>query len=426
MTNAVDVEPIRAMAERAGDNIGRVIVGKRDVIDLLLVALLCEGHVLIEDVPGIGKTMLARSVARTLDCSFRRIQFTPDLLPSDITGVSFFNQRTQEFEFRPGPIFAQVVLADEINRATPRTQSAMLECMEERQVSLEGETRALPRPFLVLATQNPIELEGTFPLPEAQLDRFLLRLSIGYPSESDEKAIVRRFRAAARWTSCRRWSSGRAAGHAAAGARGPRCRGGRGLHRAAGARVAAARRDRARRQPAGDAGAVSRRAGAGRYPRARLRVARRREAACAGGAHPSSHHQRPVTPARPRPGRRALGNLGLGARAQSKTPLPPLACGARPAEVLRGEFGLYLIGGVLVGSFLLREAQLFVVGLILLLVAVVSWVWQRYCLVGLSYRRGASAKRLVVDDLQRQRHLLAERSPAPGRARADSPARARQ
>jgi MoxR-like ATPase len=192
----VDVEPMRAMAERAAENIGQVIVGKRDVIDLLLVALLCEGHVLIEDVPGTGKTMLARSVARTLDCSFRRIQFTPDLLPSDITGVSFFNQRTQEFEFRPGPIFAQVVLADEINRATPRTQSAMLECMEERQVSLEGETRALPRPFLVLATQNPIELEGTFPLPEAQLDRFLLRLSIGYPSESDEKAIVRRFRVA--------------------------------------------------------------------------------------------------------------------------------------------------------------------------------------------------------------------------------------
>ena len=134
-------------------------------------------------------------MARTLDCTFRRIQFTPDLLPCDVTGVSFFNQRAQEFEFRPGPIFAQVVLADEINRATPRTQSALLECMEERQVTIEGETRPLPRPFLVLATQNPIELEGTFPLPEAQLDRFLLRLSIGYPSEADEKAIVRRFRA---------------------------------------------------------------------------------------------------------------------------------------------------------------------------------------------------------------------------------------
>src|SRR5438105_13876443 len=191
----IDVEPIRAMAERAARNIEQVIVGKRDVIDLLLVALLCEGHVLIEDVPGIGKTMLAKSVARTLDCPFRRIQFTPDLLPSDVTGVSFFNQRAQEFEFRPGPIFAQVVLAAEINRATPRTQSALLECMEERQVSLEGETRPLPRPFLVLATQNPIELEGTFPLPEAQLDRFLLRLSLGYPTEDQEKDIVRRFRA---------------------------------------------------------------------------------------------------------------------------------------------------------------------------------------------------------------------------------------
>jgi MoxR-like ATPase len=192
--SVIDVEPIRGLAQRAGDNIARVIVGKRDVIDLLLVALLCEGHVLIEDVPGTGKTMLAKSLARTLDCSFRRIQFTPDLLPSDVTGVSFFNQRTQEFEFRAGPIFSQVVLADEINRATPRTQSALLECMDERQVSIEGETRPLPRPFLVLATQNPIELEGTFPLPEAQLDRFFLRLSVGYPSDADEKDVVRRFR----------------------------------------------------------------------------------------------------------------------------------------------------------------------------------------------------------------------------------------
>jgi MoxR-like ATPase len=192
----VDVGPLADCARRARDNVEQVIVGKPDVINLLLVALLCEGHVLIEDVPGIGKTMLAKTLARTLDCSFRRIQFTPDLLPSDVTGVSFFNQRAQEFEFRAGPIFSQVVLADEINRATPRTQSALLECMEERQVSTEGETRPLPRPFLVLATQNPIELEGTFPLPEAQLDRFLLRIAVGYPSERDEKEIVRRFRVA--------------------------------------------------------------------------------------------------------------------------------------------------------------------------------------------------------------------------------------
>jgi MoxR-like ATPase len=190
----VDVGAIGSLAERVRRNVERVIVGKSEVIDLVLVALLCEGHVLVEDVPGIGKTMLAKSVARSLDCVFRRIQFTPDLLPSDVTGVSFFNQRTQEFEFRPGPIFAQVVLADEINRATPRTQSALLECMEEQQVTLEGETRPLPRPFLVIATQNPIELEGTFPLPEAQLDRFLLRIQVGYPSETDEKMIVRRFR----------------------------------------------------------------------------------------------------------------------------------------------------------------------------------------------------------------------------------------
>src|SRR5258708_14026383 len=187
----IDVGPLGEFARRAGGNIERVIVGKRNVIDLLLVALLCEGHVLIEDVPGIGKTMLAKTLARTLDCSFRRIQFTPDLLPSDVTGVSFFNQRQQEFEFRPGPIFSQVVLADEINRATPRTQSPLLECMYERQVSLEGETRALPRPFLVLATQNPIELEGTFPLPEAQLDRFLLRIAAGYPGGAEEKDILR-------------------------------------------------------------------------------------------------------------------------------------------------------------------------------------------------------------------------------------------
>jgi MoxR-like ATPase len=190
------VNDVQALAARARANVERVMVGKRELIDLTLVALLCEGHVLIEDVPGLGKTVLAKSVARTLGCSFRRIQFTPDLLPTDVTGLSFFDQKEQEWEFRPGPIFAQVVLADEINRATPRTQSALLEAMEERQVTGDGETRPLPRPFLVLATQNPIELEGTFPLPEAQLDRFLLRLSVGYPTAEEERRVLRRFAAA--------------------------------------------------------------------------------------------------------------------------------------------------------------------------------------------------------------------------------------
>jgi MoxR-like ATPase len=184
---------IQEVAERVMANVERVIVGKRDVIELTLVALLCEGHILIEDVPGTGKTTLARAIARSLGCSFQRIQFTPDLLPSDVTGVYFFNQKTQEFEFRSGPVIAQVVLADEINRATPRTQAALLEAMQERQVSIDLETIPLPRPFLVLATQNPIELEGTFPLPEAQVDRFLMRIKLGYPSEKDENEILLRY-----------------------------------------------------------------------------------------------------------------------------------------------------------------------------------------------------------------------------------------
>ena len=175
------------------DNIQKVIVGKDTVIDLALVAMLCEGHLLLEDVPGIGKTTLAKAIAASMGCSFRRIQFTPDLLPSDVTGIYYFNQKMQEFEYRPGPIMAQVVLADEINRATPRTQSALLEAMQERQVTVDIDTKLLPRPFLVLATQNPIELEGTFPLPEAQVDRFLMRLSIGYPSEQEENDILLRF-----------------------------------------------------------------------------------------------------------------------------------------------------------------------------------------------------------------------------------------
>jgi len=176
------------------ENIQKVIVGKDEPILLTLVSVLCEGHVLIEDVPGIGKTTLARALASSLGLTYRRIQFTPDLLPSDVTGLSWFNQKTQEFEFRPGPVMSQVVLADEINRATPRTQSALLEAMQERQVTVDGVTRPQPRPFLVLATQNPIELEGTFPLPEAQIDRCMLRVEIGYPSEEEENNILERFR----------------------------------------------------------------------------------------------------------------------------------------------------------------------------------------------------------------------------------------
>jgi MoxR-like ATPase len=191
--NEVDVKTIAEVSKKVSDNIQRVIVGKSAVVELVLVSVLCEGHVLIEDVPGIGKTMLARSVARSLQCAFHRIQCTPDLLPSDITGTHIYNQKTCDFEYRPGPVFAQVVLADEINRATPRSQSALLEAMEERQVTLEGETRKLPRPFIVLATQNPIELEGTFPLPEAQLDRFLMRLSVGYTTENEDGIILDRF-----------------------------------------------------------------------------------------------------------------------------------------------------------------------------------------------------------------------------------------
>ncbi len=177
---------VQALSVRIIENIEKVIIGKRSTIDLAVVGLLCQGHLLIEDVPGVGKTMLARSLARSLGCAFSRIQFTPDMLPSDVTGVSIFNQVSREFEFRPGPIMAQVVLADEINRATPKTQAALLEAMEERQVTVDGVTRSLPHPFLVFATQNPIEYEGTFPLPEAQVDRFLLRLKLGYPSPDDE------------------------------------------------------------------------------------------------------------------------------------------------------------------------------------------------------------------------------------------------
>lgn len=181
---------IKAFGEQVLENLEKVVIGKRQSIELIVVGLLCQGHVLIEDVPGVGKTVMARSLARSLDCSFNRIQFTPDMLPSDVTGVSIFNQQKREFEFRPGPVIGQIILADEINRATPKTQASLLEAMEERQVTVDGVTHMLPKPFMVLATQNPIEYEGTFPLPEAQLDRFLLRIRMGYPSLVEEVRIL--------------------------------------------------------------------------------------------------------------------------------------------------------------------------------------------------------------------------------------------
>ncbi len=189
----MDGTRIADKAAHLRENIQKVIVGKTDVIDLALIAILCEGHLLLEDVPGTGKTTLAKTIAASLGCSFRRVQFTPDLLPSDLTGIYYFNQKAQEFEFRPGPLMAQILLADEINRATPRTQSALLEAMQERQITVDIATHPLPRPFLVMATQNPIELEGTFPLPEAQLDRFLMKVALGYPDEAGENAMLNRF-----------------------------------------------------------------------------------------------------------------------------------------------------------------------------------------------------------------------------------------
>jgi len=188
------VADVAGLGRRIVENIEKVIVGKRRPVRLTLIALLCEGHVLLEDVPGVAKTMLARSLAKSLGCSFARVQCTPDLLPSDITGVSVFNQKTIAFEYQPGPILNQIVLADELNRATPRAQAALLEAMAERQATVDGVTRELPEPFFVIATQNPIEHEGTFPLPEAQLDRFLMRLSIGYPSFTDENELLERMR----------------------------------------------------------------------------------------------------------------------------------------------------------------------------------------------------------------------------------------
>ncbi|MFE5317539.1 AAA family ATPase [Paenibacillus sp. NPDC056579] len=190
----MQLSEIQSLAQTIRANVSKVIVGKEDVIDKLLIALIASGHILLEDVPGTGKTLLAKAVAKSLNCSFKRIQFTPDLLPSDLSGINYFNQKLSEFEFRPGPLFTNILLADEINRATPRTQSSLLECMEERQISIDGETRGLEQPFLVIATQNPVENQGTFPLPEAQLDRFLFKVRMGYPTTEEGLDIMKRFK----------------------------------------------------------------------------------------------------------------------------------------------------------------------------------------------------------------------------------------
>ena len=190
----MELQDIGGLAGRIKENVARVIVGKEDIIDMAIICLITGGHMLLEDVPGTGKTIFAKTLASSVDCSFHRIQFTPDLLPSDVTGINFFNQKENNFVFRPGPIFSNIVLADEINRATPRTQSAMLECMEEHQVTIDGETRNLSAPFLVIATQNPVEIQGTFPLPEAQLDRFLIKTSMGYPDTREGINILKRFK----------------------------------------------------------------------------------------------------------------------------------------------------------------------------------------------------------------------------------------
>nr|WP_309118879.1 MoxR family ATPase [Paenibacillus sp.] len=190
----MNAERLGRTIEAIRRNVGAVVVGKAETVDLLLAALLANGHALLEDVPGTGKTLLAKTLSRSLGCDFKRIQFTPDLLPSDVSGINFYNQKSGEFEFRPGPLFTNILLADEINRATPRTQSSLLECMEERQITIDGVTHRLTAPFLVIATQNPVDNQGTFPLPEAQLDRFLMRIPVGYPSHAESLSMLHRFR----------------------------------------------------------------------------------------------------------------------------------------------------------------------------------------------------------------------------------------
>ena len=338
---------IQQVGDKVLANVERVIVGKHHEVRLALVALMCRGHLLIEDVPGTGKTVLAKAIARSLGCTFRRIQFTPDLLPSDVTGLSIYNQKTQEFEFRPGPIMSQVVLADEINRATPKTQSSLLECMEERQATIDGITHPMPDPFLVIATQNPIEYEGTFALPEAQLDRFMLRIRLGYPAPLDEIVILDEQKR----THPLEDLDGRLLGRRAArppgvGARDLRRPGGERLHRPPRVVDPHPPGRLPRRQPARLDRAVPREPGARRAARPRLRHPGRREGARRAGARASGDHQDLVVdPRHQRRARRARARR-IDAdrsrrppyrRAARGPPAPPPARAApdRPAPPLR-------------------------------------------------------------------------------------------
>ena len=313
---------VAAMAAAVKSNIGRVLVGKESVIELTLTALLSGGHILVEDVPGIGKTTLARSLAESLRCSFRRIQCTPDLMPSDITGVHYYNQKLGEFEFRPGPILAQVVLADEINRATPRTQSALLEAMAEGQVTVDDRTLPLPAPFVLVATQNPIELEGTFPLPEAQLDRFMLRLRLGYPDETDEEQMLARFNSANPIDAMQPVAGGDDIVGSQEQVRDvyvdPVLSN---LHRPVGSGNPAARRRGAWSQPAGHARALSLFPGVRRHPGPQLRHARRREGFSPLRSFPS-HHPHAAGPAAGPHCRRRRNGTAVTSRGPGLVPSP--------------------------------------------------------------------------------------------------------